>query len=324
MTLAGRTSAGAASLGAPRWHGRAGRLEVWYLTATDEATGTGVWIHQETVAPTGARDPYAHGWVAVFPPDRPPVFERFGPTPATASGRPGSWHDVSGCTFGEGVVAGRASSVRWDLTFEDASAPLYTFPAWAWHRELLPGAQVVPAPSARVLGSLSWSGASLAFDGQGAFARINGHGSAQRWCWLHADLDGDGDGDGVLEVVSGSARRPGLRRIPPLAFVQLRLSGEDDWPRRPLLAAPRFRTRLRPYGFTVTGRHRGRTLHAEVELPQEGSVDVRYEDPDGAEATCRNSERATATITTTDRDGSARTWQLDGTAHAEIGTRDEP
>ncbi len=62
----------------PRWRGQAGRLEVWYTTLTDPATGTGVWLHHELVAAVagGVR---AHGWAAVFPPGEAPVFARFGP-----------------------------------------------------------------------------------------------------------------------------------------------------------------------------------------------------------------------------------------------------
>ena len=37
---------------ARRWRGQPGRLEVWYATMTDRETGTGVWVHGETVAPT--------------------------------------------------------------------------------------------------------------------------------------------------------------------------------------------------------------------------------------------------------------------------------
>lgn len=303
------------ALGAPRWRGQPGRLEVWYLTATDAATGFGIWVHHETVAPTGEQPPYAHGWTAVFPGGEP-VIERFGPVPTSPRGEEPPWHEVDGCTVGPERVTGSARSITWDLGYADDSAPLYTFPDWAWHRELLPGAQIVPAPSARVRGEVTVHGESVSFDGTGALARINGHGSAQRWGWLHADLDGEG----VLEIVSGSARRPGPRRIPPLAFVRLRLDGQDDWPSRSLLAAPRFRTRLRPDGFSVTGHHRGRSLDVDVVLPEGERVDVRYVDPDGAEATCRNSERARVTVTT-ERAGRRRSWTLDGTAHAEVGWR---
>jgi len=45
-----------------RWDGRPGRLEVWYATATDAASGTGLWVHHEVVAPTGGGHAYGHGW----------------------------------------------------------------------------------------------------------------------------------------------------------------------------------------------------------------------------------------------------------------------
>jgi hypothetical protein len=60
----------------PRWRGQRGHLEVHYLTATDGATGTGLWLHHEVVAPT-AGEPYVHGWVSTFPPPGEASCERF-------------------------------------------------------------------------------------------------------------------------------------------------------------------------------------------------------------------------------------------------------
>ena len=64
-----------------RWRGGRGRLEVWYTTLTDPATGTGVWLHHELIAPSDGGEPYAHGWAALFPPGEKPVVGRFGPGP---------------------------------------------------------------------------------------------------------------------------------------------------------------------------------------------------------------------------------------------------
>jgi hypothetical protein len=54
-------------------------------------------------------------------------------------------------------------------------------------------------------------------------------------------------------------------------------------------------------------------------------VAVEYHDPDGAPATCTNSERADAEIVLERRTASGwaveRRWTLTGTAHAEIGSR---
>src|SRR5579875_2520 len=71
----------------PRWRGEAGRLEVWYATLSDPVTGSGLWAHYETVAPTtGAA--YAHGWASWFPADGPPRTERFGPEPVVPGAGP--------------------------------------------------------------------------------------------------------------------------------------------------------------------------------------------------------------------------------------------
>jgi hypothetical protein len=305
-------------LWAPRWRGEPGRLEVWYATITDAATGTGVWLHHEVVSPTEPDDraPFAHGWAAVFPHDGPPVFGRYGPLPA---GPPAD------------LLVGEAGSpdgtnLAWDLAADVASAgpPLFTFPRWAWEREVLPGAQVVPAPAAPVRGSVSVDGRRRAIEGTGGLARIYGHGNAERWAWLHADL---GPGE-VCEIVAAVPRRPGLRRLPPMALVRLRRpgpAGPRDWPPDPLAAAPFFRVRLGLPTWTVSGVLGRRRLRVRVTVPPESSVAVGYRDPDGAPATCTNSERASAAVhlDVLSRTGwrTERSWELRATAHAEVGTR---
>ena len=309
------TSSARAALMAPRWRGHRGRVEVWYATLTDRRTGTGVWVHHETVAPKDDEPPYAHGWTAVFAPDAPPVVERFGPGPV-APAAPETWHAVGGCELRQSSLRGTAGSLSWDLTLDETSDPLFTFPRAVWERELLPGAQIVPAPDSTFSGTVAVDGRPLPIEGPGALARIYGHGSAHRWGWLHADLDGEG----CLEIVTATARRAALRRLPPLALVQLRLPGRPDWPVHPLVTAPRFRTRLRPDGFDVRGGTRRQHLTVQVDLPAADVVGLRYVDPDGETATCTNSERAHARIGLTEG-AQERWWELHSIAHAEVGRR---
>jgi hypothetical protein len=152
-------------------------------------------------------------------------------------------------------------------------------------------------------------------------ARIYGHSSAQRWCWLHADLDADG---ATLELVAATARRPGLRRLPPLAMAQLRLPGHPDRPRVPALGALALRTRIGTNGFNVSGLLGASVLRVTVALPAERSVSLTYTDPDGSTATCTNSEVADATVTLGPLGrgvGRERRWEIIGRAHAETGRR---
>ena len=221
------------------------------------------------------------------------------------------------------ALRGHAGGLAWDLRWEHAvaSAPLFTFPAWAWHRELLPAAQVVPVPCARFSGSVEVDGEVLPLSAQasGTVAHIYGHSNAQRWAWLHAELGG---GD-VLEIVSAVSRRPGLTRLPPLAFVQLRLAGRD-WPRHPVVTAPVFRTTFGCPTWTVRGTVGRWRLTAEVTIPAAQAVSLTYVDPDGATATCTNSELADADVVLEHHGARwevARRWPLRGLAHAELGTR---
>ncbi len=304
-----RSPAPASDLWAPRWRGQPGRLEVTYATFTDRATGTGIWLHHEMVASPavssgGARSntaaTHTTAWAAVFPVDGVPRWCR---TESIDIDRHGS--------------KGVADSLSWDLHWNaDDQRPLYTFPRWAWHRELLPAAQVVPAPHLDVTGSFNWEDASIdEVDAVGGVARIFGHGNAQRWGWLHADL---GDGD-VMELVTAVSMRPGLNRLPAVTHVRFRIGGVD-WPS---LDAPSFLlgTRLSKESWTVRGRIGRSKLLVNVLQPAERCVAIDYHDPDGATATCHNTERADVEIRLTGGPNGDRVWTLDGTGHSEVGTR---
>lgn len=298
----------------PRWRGQRGRLEVHYLTATDTATGTGLWLHHEVVAPVDG-DAYSHGWIATFPRDGVASYTRFGPSPAEPLDD-GTLAQTADTTLTTTSARGRAGDLEWDLSWSAESSPLWTFPRWAWRRNALPAAQVVPIPTTHVAGSVG----TLAYDGPGGLAHINGHGSAKRWVWLHADL---GNGE-VLEVVAATARRPVLRNLPPLPLVQLRVDGRD-WPRDSLAAAPLLQAHIEDHAFRIRGIVGRERLDVAVTLTPERCVTVGYVDPDASTATCLNSEAADAVVRLDrlTRHGwtTHRSWTLDGTAHAEIGTR---
>jgi hypothetical protein len=320
---------------ARRWRGQPGRLEVWYATLTDAATGAGLWVHGETVAPTQQQGGpvTSHGWAAWFPADEPPVWGRTGST----EGDPGAGPDGTpertfrceglalgphGSTGTAGIVgagegdSGETGELRWDLRWDSsAQQGLATFPRWAWDREALPAAQVVPAPSMEATGWVEHGGRRHEVSGHAQVARIFGHGSAERWAWLHADL---GDGD-VVELVTAVSRRPALRNLPPLSFLKVRVGGQD-WPSA-RLACWGLRTRLDLPTWTVRGRTHGVEVDIEVVQPPQRCVSIDYVDPDGDTATCTNTERADLRLRLRTPSGVEREWVLEGTAHAEVGRR---
>jgi hypothetical protein len=299
-----------------RWRGQPGRLEVWYATATDAATGMGLWLHYELVAPTSA-EAYAHGWVAAFPLDGQPSVVRFGPervVPAESS-----WLGGSTFSIGPDRLTGDVDGASWDLAWSTEEPPLWTMGAGSWQREILPSSQVVLAPKARLRGRIQIADGDHSIDAIGNLAHIYGHGNAQRWGWLHADLDDTT----TLEIVAAVGRRPGLRQLPPLSFVQLRHNGKD-WPRTPLLAAPLFRAKLGATEWSVRGVIGTHRLTVTVSQPAGRCVHLDYTDPDGAGATCANTEIADVAVRLEKWSGRwtlEHEWTLERRAHAERGDR---
>lgn len=308
---------------APRWDGTPGRTEVWYTTLTDPATGTGLWLHHEIVAPSDGSPAYAHGWAAVFPRSGPVEHARFGPTPWER--RPHGF-STEGIRAVPGRLTGSAGPFSWALTEQSQGPPLYTFPRWSWRHPWLPASHMLPAAHARYTGTVRHGADELRLvDAPGASARIYGHGNARRWAWLHAELGGGG----VLEIVAAVSMRRGLDRLPPLVFLRLHRNGRT-WPRRVERGAVgwaglgRFRADITLPRWRVEGRAGLRRIRVTVTQPPERTLALDYTDPDGSAAVCRNSESADAEVHLECWRGGWRpeaVWRLSGTAHAEVGER---
>lgn len=308
---------------APRWDGKPGRTEVWYTTLTDPATGSGVWLHHEVVAPTDGSGAYAHGWVAVFPKDGPAEHARFGPVPWTEHAE---GYVAEGIHATPGRLAGSAGPFTWSLTEKPRGEPVHTFPRWSWRHPWLPASHMLPAARCHYDGTVRYGDNELRLDDAvGASARIYGHGNARRWAWLHADLGG---GE-ILEIVAAVSMRRGLDKLPPLVFLRLLHNGRT-WPRRAERTAVgwagfgRFRADIGLPEWRVSGRVGRRRIRVTVTQPPDRTLALDYTDPDGSPAVCRNSESADAVVGLERWWGRWRqeaTWRLSGTAHAEVGDR---
>ncbi|MHB8263215.1 MAG: hypothetical protein ACYDGY_05645 [Acidimicrobiales bacterium] len=331
-----------------KWRQQRGRVEAWYATISDPGSHSGFWVHTELISPPSATStPFMHGWAALFRKGKLPIMERYGPvqidsidSAGSVQGKGGSADpfslagssspsssaipSVSGTTMSPSRLSGTLQQLQWDLALdnESAASPLFTFPAWAWSRELLPGAQVVPVPSASVSGKIYLEGTpfELSGDARGNLAHIYSHSNSKKWGWLHAELGGGN----VLEIVSAVPTRPGLSALPPFTLLQLRLGG-TDWPRDSMLAAPLFKSSLGLPHWSVNGTVGHWRIKVNVTIPGTEALAVAYQDPDGSPATCTNCEVADAEITLERKSASGwevtGRWMLDGCAHAEIGDR---
>jgi hypothetical protein len=118
----------------------------------------------------------------------------------------------------------------------------------------------------------------------------------------------------VLEVVTAVSHSPGLRSLPPMAFVRFRLDGKD-WPAGGLPSL-RMRTTLGLRHWQLEGHIGRRDVLIRVDQPEKRCVSLGYTDPDGARAVCTNTEQADVHVEVADRH-----WSVLGTGHAEVGLR---
>lgn len=308
------------------------RLEVWYLTASDSANNSGLWIHYELVTKED-QEIYLDGWLAYFQPNKEPLLFRSGRIPVDIITNQGKKVIAKGednakliktkeLSFDGSTFEGHLDGVDFEISIDGVIDPIYTFAKWSWEKETLPASQIVPIPKAKIKGEIhlhNQEANEITFSGVGGLARIFGHGSAKKWAWLHAHLDDDT----VLEAVVAQPKTPALSLIRPLAFIQLKRN-EDVWPKDPITASMFFKAKLNRHFWTVKGRIGRRRLIFEVSIPEDNCVKVGYVDPDGSTATCVNSEVSSVMAILQRRFRrweTQKVWHLQNIAHAEYGDR---
>lgn len=312
------------SANAQRWSGAPGFYEVWYISLTDPASGTGVWIRYTMLAPrTGAAT--CSLWLLAMEPDGPPTARKADWPIAELRVQPAPFDlTLAGATLSDSGAEGAFEDVAWSLAWrpgEEALAMVHPLAA-----PLARTQYVVSHPDLAIDGELTLPGGrSLSLRGaRGGQSHVWGTKHAERWAWLHCnDLGEDG---AVLESVSVIVPRLG-RDVGPYTALQARLGGERIEaiaPARALLHASRFGLT----GWTLDSRAGARRVLVEVDAPRESLAGVTYHDPDGEPAHCYNTERASARVQLLRRRrgyppwAHAGRWQADGCAHFEYGQRE--
>ncbi len=317
----------------PNWQrqgGKAGTYEVWYTTWNHPGTDQGYWLRFLIKAPVDG-PPRGELWFARFDPRDPArTFGIHAHVPidqVTASDAPFGI-TIADSHFGldhsTGTLAGEGHTIRWDLRWQPAPAPLLMLPDLMYLRGGLGETSVLsPNPRVPLSGTLHLDGEVLSFDQAPAGqSHVWGTKHAYSWTWGHC-ADFAGADDAVLELLGARLHRRGVT-LPPLTLVTLDLDGERH-------RFTQFRHVLGNRATWDTGLVQFRAWSPTVKL--EGTlvctpdqmVSCPYVDPDGQELTCVNTEIGDAHVTLYRRRGT--TWRKERTlvgerrAHFEIGGR---
>jgi hypothetical protein len=316
-----------------RWSGGPGHYEVWYVTATDPASGLGLWLRFTLRAALGGGGECAL-WCLVM--DR--AGTRFARHAAFGLDRLQAATDpfrlqVAGAELSDRGSAGAiGADCAWELSWAPGPPPAGHVHPLLRRARLARTDLVLVHPALALSGSVRAGDRTLRLDGAaGGQAHLWGTEHAARWAWTHASdlrgVDGSPRPDSFLDAVSAVVRRGG-REIGPSTPVAARLLGDDLRVTSPLRVA-RAPSRFGLSSWHFEAAAGARRLEAAVDAPRESLVGVTYHDPDGAPAYCYNSEVASLHLVVRDRRARGRggwvvrdTLVSDGRAHFEYGQRE--
>jgi hypothetical protein len=320
------------SLNALRWDGSTGHYEVYYLSATDQRSATGLWIRYTLLAPLQGPAQCSLWFMAM---DRRGL--RVGRKASFPISELSAADDpfrltLAGADLSDRGMAGGLGAVAWELSWEPSARGAEHVHPLVRRARIARTILVLPHPDLDVRGRVTIDGRTLELDGaRGSQAHLWGSQHAARWAWAHAgDLRGAPDGEprhgDWLDAVSVYVPRLG-REVGPSTAVVASLGGEEFRATGPVAVA-RAASRFGLTGWDFEARDGARRVIGEVAAPRASLVGVTYHDPDGAPAYCYNSEVASMRLSVLDRRARGRFgWVLrdtlvaDGLAHFEYAQR---
>lgn len=302
-------------------------MEVWYATLSHRRLRTGAWLRYTITAPrTG--EPSCALWAFYFDPDGKHSFAGRNPYSTDVLGFAPGRDDGALVRIGdawlsethlEGRVTNGDRSLSWSLDAEPADRCYQHLPsslrAVAERRFSTSCSPNLAVPFS---GTVEVDGEIVRYEAEpGSQSHRWGRRHSRSWAWAHCSA-WDGGEDAVFEGLSAKAS-PGT---PSLTFLYLRFRGEDvalNGIRSALRARSRFE--LPVWSFTAANERWKVTGAARLRVDR--TIQVRYDDPDGAARHCANSEIADLAIEVFERSG--KTWRhagsltSTGAAHFELG-----
>jgi len=323
----------AGNLNALRWDGSPGHYEVYYLSATDRASGVGLWIRYTMVAPLDGEATASLWFMAMDPRDGGLVGRKHN-RPASdlnATAEPFELR-IGDCVLTDRGMTGGFDDVRWDLRWEPREPGAEHVHPLLQRAKLAKTVLVLPHPAFELSGAVEWDGQALELDGaRGGQAHLWGSKHAARWAWAHCNdfegLDGSPRPDAWIDGVSVFVPRFG-RTIGPSSPIVGRVAGRDFRSTSPLRVT-RNDSRFGLTTWHLEAADGDLRIVADVDAPREQLVGVTYHDPDGDLAYCYNSETASMRVRVWERDRSVQEGRRlvdelvsNGRAHFEYAQRE--
>ena len=281
-----------------RWDRSSDRfMEVWYATLSHGSTGAGVWLRYSLTSPRSG-DPYCELWGFVFDPEGKHSFaakRRF----AIDSLGPSDGQDgralvcIDDAWLSESHLEGKLSdadgkTLTWSLDFTPAPATYQHIPP-ALRKRAEKRVSVVCSPNLSVpfTGTVSIDSHTLSFSGErGCQSHRWGRRHSQTWAWAHCSSFESGDA--LFEGVAARTRF-GPFQSPTITLLYLENAGERLVFTEPKWAL-RARSRYEMPTWAFTAHNDAWRIAGAARSGIDRLVQVRYEDPDGSERYCANSE----------------------------------
>lgn len=318
-----------------RWDRRAtGFMEVWYATLNHRASGSGIWLRYTLTSPQpSVGPPYCELWGCVFGGDGIPTFAGKTRHPIDRLGVPNGRDDGALVRIGdawlsenhlEGELTRDGRTLAWSLDFTPADRCFQHLPASIRKRaEKRVSTVCSPNLSVPFSGAVKLDGELLELDADvGCQSHRWGAAHSQSWAWAHCS-NFEEPGSFVFEGVVARASL-GPVPVPPATFLYLSYDGVDV-ELTDLKWALRAKSTYEMPTWAFTAHNRDWKVAGAARATPDRFLQLRYEDPDGSERFCANSEIADLALEVYRRSG--KEWARAGSltsirgAHLEFGAR---
>jgi hypothetical protein len=295
-----------------RWDGGPAHYEVYYLSATDAGSATGLWIRYTMRSPLQGTGECSLWFMAM---DRDGArFARKASHPIEAlTAEADPFHlTLAGADLSDRGMAGAFEDVSWELLWEPSLPAAEHVDPLLRRAGIAKTILVLSHPDLAVSGTVRFGGRELVLEGaRGGQAHLWGSKHATRWAWAHCNdftgPDGHPRSDVFIDGVSVYVPRFG-RQIGPNTPVVARVGGHDLLSVGPL-AVIRNPSEFGLDHWRFEARAGRRKATCEVSARREDLVGVTYHDPDGELAYCYNTEVADMRVDLWERDGRRTPWR---------------